>query len=61
MVSLLTIIDISIINYSTILIFVGYIYNSRYKGGKINGYNVGLSENVVYPEKPNGFADHYPY
>ena len=23
--------------------------------------NMGLSENVVYPEKPNGFADHYPY
>ena len=22
---------------------------------------LGLSENVVYPEKPNGFADHYPY
>ena len=21
----------------------------------------GVSENVVYPEKPNGFADHYPY
>ena len=20
-----------------------------------------LSENVVYPKKPNGFADHYPY
>ena len=23
--------------------------------------NVGLSENVVYPIVPNGFADHYPY
>ena len=23
--------------------------------------NMGLSENVVYPKKPNGFADHYPY
>ena len=23
--------------------------------------NMGVSENVVYPEKPNGFADHYPY
>jgi hypothetical protein len=22
---------------------------------------MGLSENVVYPQKPNGFADHYPY
>ena len=20
-----------------------------------------VSENVVYPKKPNGFADHYPY
>ena len=27
--------------------------------GISNGY-LGLSENVVYPEKPNGFADHYP-
>ena len=29
----------------------------------INKYMVylGVSENVVYPEKPNGFADHYPY
>ena len=30
----------------------------------IYGYNMFidlcLSENVVYPEKPNGFADHYP-
>ena len=24
-------------------------------------HDSGLSENVVYPEKPNGFADHYPY
>ena len=23
--------------------------------------HLGLSENVVYPEKTNGFADHYPY
>ena len=22
---------------------------------------MALSENVVYPEKSNGFADHYPY
>ena len=22
---------------------------------------MGLSENVVYPFLPNGFADHYPY
>ena len=22
---------------------------------------MGVSENVVYPEKPNGFANHYPY
>ena len=25
----------------------------------ING-NLGVSENVVYPIVPNGFADHYP-
>ena len=24
------------------------------------GY-MGVSENVVYPIVPNGFADHYPY
>ena len=23
-------------------------------------YNMGVSENVVYPFLPNGFADHYP-
>ena len=23
--------------------------------------SMGVSENVVYPKKPNGFADHYPY
>ena len=23
--------------------------------------SMGLFENIVYPEKPNGFADHYPY
>ena len=23
--------------------------------------HLGVSENVVYPEKPNGLADHYPY
>ena len=22
---------------------------------------MGVSENVVYPIVPNGFADHYPY
>ena len=28
----------------------------------MNGnYQVGVSENVVYPIVPNGFADHYPY
>ena len=26
----------------------------------INHY-LGVSENVVYPIVPNGFADHYPY
>ena len=25
------------------------------------GSNLGVSENVVYYPKPNGFADHYPY
>ena len=24
-------------------------------------HNLGLSENRLNPEKPNGFADHYPY
>ena len=28
---------------------------------KLTGSNMGVSENVVYPKKPNGFADHYPY
>ena len=23
--------------------------------------HLGVSENVVYPIVPNGFADHYPY
>ena len=23
--------------------------------------HMGVSENVVYPIVPNGFADHYPY
>ena len=23
-------------------------------------YHLGVSENVVYPIVPNGFADHYP-
>ena len=23
--------------------------------------HLGVSENVVYPCQPNGFADHYPY
>ena len=27
---------------------------------KMKGY-MGVSENVVYPIVPNGFADHYPY
>ena len=25
------------------------------------GVELGVSENVVYPIVPNGFADHYPY
>ena len=24
-------------------------------------FHMGVSENVVYPNQPNGFADHYPY
>ena len=33
------------------------------KPGSIIPYSnqLGVSDNVVYPEKPNGFADHYPY
>ena len=25
------------------------------------GNHIGVSENRLNPEKPNGFADHYPY
>ena len=28
---------------------------------KFRIYHLGVSENVVYPIVPNGFADHYPY
>ena len=27
----------------------------------LGGHHMGVSENVVYPIVPNGFADHYPY
>ena len=27
----------------------------------LNIKHMGVSENVVYYPKPNGFADHYPY
>ena len=27
----------------------------------LNIKHMGVSENVVYPIVPNGFADHYPY
>jgi len=27
----------------------------------IKDIDLGVSENVVYPFLPNGFADHYPY
>ena len=27
----------------------------------VSKHHVGVSENVVYPIVPNGFADHYPY
>ena len=36
------------------LLFVTWTNSNHYS-------NMGLFENVVYPEKPNGFADHYPY
>ena len=26
-----------------------------------SNHHMGVSENVVYPIVPNGFADHYPY
>ena len=29
--------------------------------GTVLSNELGLSENVVYPIVPNGFADHYPY
>ena len=34
-----------------------------YKDRSIYGskQHVGVSENIVYPFLPNGFADHYPY
>ena len=32
----------------------------QHGGPMIALLQMGLSENVVYPEKPNGFADHYP-
>ena len=28
---------------------------------EVSSLHMGLSENVVYPKKTNGFADHYPY
>ena len=33
---------------------------SRLSGYKLYTH-LGVSENVVYPIVPNGFADHYPY
>ena len=37
--------------------------NMRIQPAKNGGKNgdLGLSENVVYPIEPNGFADHYAY
>ena len=32
----------------------------RWLDRRFSWSQMGLSENVVYPEKPNGFADHYP-
>ena len=38
-------------------------YSSYYIQGTLRGafplVNMGVSENVVYPIVPNGFADHY--
>ena len=31
------------------------------KGRELVGHDMGVSENRLNPEKPNGFADHYPY
>ena len=31
------------------------------KPGWWDKQDLGVSENVVYPIVPNGFADHYPY
>ena len=43
-----------------------YVNTIKHDKSPLNHYYIfkeymGLSENVVYPEKPNGFADHYPY
>ena len=35
--------------------------NGIYPKGKLLFSHMGVSENVVYPFLPNGFADHYPY
>ena len=45
--------------------YLVYIWFIRYVDG-FNGIFIwlilmGVSENVVYPIVPNGFADHYPY
>ena len=42
-----------------------YVDTIKHDKSPLNHYYIfkeymGLSENVVYPEKPNGFAD-YPY
>ena len=37
---------------------LGGFFKKKTKNGKSS--LMGLSENVVYPEKPHGFADHYP-
>ena len=49
--------------YIWLLIYVSiymYLKNMDYQSTITNYGDMGLSENVVYPIVPNGFADHYP-
>ena len=39
----------------------GTFTNPYILGQKYGPLHSGVSENVVYPIVPNGFADHYPY
>ena len=40
---------------------VGYEFHGARQNVKMVSKHMGVSENVVYPFLPNGFADHYPY